>query len=406
MFISIYLFVYIILTRMSFLKYLMPYEEKWCKTMGYFNPYIDKFTTHLTDKMPFYDKTCYEIYPKYRHVYDKLWIIKSQGLHGGRLEKLKGKEEKVNYPIFIKPRWGHLSACSKNCYKINSADELLKYIDYKDMIWSEFIDATEGMTDYVLLNGVIVHQLTYPYSPKQNGFSDDWKYVSPDTTPPAIITDWVNQHMKGFTGIVNAQYRDTKIIEISLRLARGGAYLVSTQNAALITNINNIFLKKEWNHNLTTEMKFKPFYVYKCFTTVPILFLFPQKIVDWFVQKHTKYPFYEYYFEPTGATGMVFFQFMDDNFERGMATKRKIEQICNITQFLMFGLILLILVLYNTTEWKYRHVLSITVLLIWLSRFLNPFSVNYKIYKAYKQSIFGGGPSKETAEEIETFDNP
>ena len=374
--------------------------------MGYYNPYIDKFKTHLSDKMPFYDNDCYERYPQYKHVYDKLWIIKSQGLHGGRLEKLKGKEEKVNYPIFIKPRWGHLSACSKNCYKINSADELLKYVDYKDMIWSEFIDATEGMTDYVLLNGVIVHQLTYPYSPKQNGFSDDWKYVSPDTTPPTIITEWVKQHMKGFTGIVNAQYRDTKIIEISLRLARGGAYLVSTQNAALITNINNIFIKNEWNHNLTSEMRFKPFYVYKCFTTLPIVFLFPRKIVDWFLQKHTKYPFYEYYFEPTGSTGMVFFQLMDDDFERGMATKRKIEEIFNKAQFIMYGLLLIILVLYTMTEWKYRHVVAITVLFIWLTRFLNPISVNYKIYKAYKQSIFGGGPSKEVAGDIETFDNP
>ena len=374
--------------------------------MGYFNPYIDKFKTHLTDKMPFYDSDCYERYPQYKYVYDKLWIIKSQGLLGGRLEKLKGKEAKVNYPIFIKPRWGHLSACSKNCYKINSADELLKYIDYKDMIWSEFIDATEGMTDYVMLNGVIVHQLTYPYSPKQNGFSDDWKYVSPDTKPPSVITDWVNQHMKGFTGIVNAQYRDTKIIEISLRLGRAGAYLVSTKNDALITNINNIFLKKEWNHNLTAEMKFKPFYVYKCFTTLPIVFLLPQKMVDWFLQKHTKYPFYEYYFEPTGSTGMVFFQFMDDDFERGMTTKRKIENIFNATQFIMYGLFLIVLVLYTMTDWKYRHAVAITVFIIWLIRFLNPISANYKIYKAYKQSIFGGGPNKETANEIETFDNP
>jgi hypothetical protein len=279
-------------------------------------------------------------------------------------------------------------------------------VDYKDMIWSEFIDATEGMTDYVLLNGVIVHQLTYPYSPKQNGFSDDWKYVSPDTTPPTIITEWVKQHMKGFTGIVNAQYRDTKIIEISLRLARGGAYLVSTENAALITNINNIFIKNEWNHNLTSEMRFKPFYVYKCFTTLPIVFLFPRKIVDWFLQKHTKYPFYEYYFEPTGSTGMVFFQLMDDDFERGMATKRKIEEIFNKAQFIMYGLLLIVLVLYTMTEWEYRHVVAITVLLIWLTRFFNPISVNYKLYKAYKQSIFGGGPSKEVAGDIETFDNP
>ena len=129
--------------------------------------------------------------------------------------------------------------------------------------------------------------------------------------------------MKDFTGIVNAQYRDNKIIEISLRLARGGAYLLSTENSPLIKNINNIFLKKEWNYNLTEEMKFKPFYVYKCFTTLPIIYLFPQKMVDWFMEKHTSRPYYEYYFEPVGTTGMVFFQFMDDNFEEGMKTKKR-----------------------------------------------------------------------------------
>ena len=79
---------------MSYLfKYLLNYEETWCKKMGYFNPYIDKFTTHLTNKMPFYDGECYKRYPRFKRVYDKLWVVKSQGLIGGRLEKLKGKED-------------------------------------------------------------------------------------------------------------------------------------------------------------------------------------------------------------------------------------------------------------------------------------------------------------------------
>ena len=186
-------------------KYLLKYEEPWCKKMGYFNPYIDKFTTHLTNKMPFYDKGCYKRYPRFKHVYDKLWIVKSQGLAGGRLEKLKGSEDKVDYPIFIKPRWGHLSASSKNCFKVKDADELRKYVDYEYMMWSEFIDATECMTDFILLQGKIVHQITYQYSDKQNGFSDDWKLVSPDLQPPSNVVEWVKTHMKDFTGSVNAQ---------------------------------------------------------------------------------------------------------------------------------------------------------------------------------------------------------
>lgn len=388
----------------DFFELLMPYEEKWCSTMGYFNPYTDRFRTRLSGKMPFFDNECYERYPRFKNVYDKLWIVKSQGLPAGRLEKLKGKEDKVVYPIFIKPRWGHLSASSKNCFKVNNANELKKYVNYKNMMWSEFIDAKEGMTDYVLLNGKIVHQITYVYSEKQNGFSDDWKYISPDSKPPPIITEWVKEHLKEFTGVVNVQYRDAKIIEVGLRLARGGAYLVSTENEALITNINNIFIKKEWNYNLTAEMRFKPFYVYKCFTTLPIVFLFPQKIIDWYIQKQTSRPFYEYYFEPVGTTGMVFFQFMDDDFERGMRTKREIEKFFDIAQIVMYVLIAMAVGLFLIKS-SHRFIFFIFVLFIFLIRIFNPIIVNLKLFKAQKQSIFKEGSIKETEPDIEPFDS-
>jgi hypothetical protein len=353
--------------------------------------------------MPFFDKECYYRYPRFKHVYDKLWIVKSQGLPAGRLEKLKGKEEKVTYPIFIKPRWGHLSASSKNCFKVNSAEELKQYVHYKNMMWSEFIDANERMTDFILLNGKIVHQITYVYSEKQNGFSDDWKFVSPESTPAPIITEWVNHHMADFTGVVNVQCRDSKIIEVGLRFARGGAYLLSTENTALITNINNIFLKKEWDYNLGEEMKFKPFYVYKCFTTWPIVFLFPQKIIDWYIRQHTSRPFYEYYFEPVGKTGMVFFQFMDDDFERGMQTKQEIETIFDRAQLIMYILIGLA-ALIGLTKSTFRYPFLLFVLFIFLIRVFNPIIANYKLYKAQKQAIFKEGPTKDTENDLEPFD--
>ena len=69
--------------------------------------------------MPIFDGKAYKRYPQHNFVYDKLWIAKSQGLKGGKLENLRGKEKTMTYPIFIKPRWGHLSASSKNCFKIS-----------------------------------------------------------------------------------------------------------------------------------------------------------------------------------------------------------------------------------------------------------------------------------------------
>ena len=271
------------------------------------------------------------------------------------------------------------------------------------MMWSEFIDAKEGMTDYVMLKGTIVHQITYIYSEKQNGFSDDWKYIGPESTPPSNITEWVKHHMTEFTGVVNVQYRDAKIIEVGLRLARGGAYLLSTENSALITNVNNIFLKKEWNNNLAKEMQFKPFYVYKCFTTLPIVFLFPQKMIDAFMRKRSARPFYEYYFEPVGTSGMVFFQFMDDDFERGMQTKQEIESLFNKAQ-IFFYVLMATAILFFLTKWSFRFFFLFCVILIFLTRFFNPILVNYKLYKAQKQSIFKSGPTKDTETDIEPFD--
>ena len=70
------------------------------------------------------------------------------GAHKIPLEELK-ENRNVKMPIFIKPRWGHLSASSKNCFKIKSWEELEQYRHIPDMMWSEFIDATEQMTDYI-----------------------------------------------------------------------------------------------------------------------------------------------------------------------------------------------------------------------------------------------------------------
>jgi hypothetical protein len=384
----------------TFIGNLLKYEETWCKFMNFFNPYIEPFNNHLTNEMPVFDGKAYKMYPEHNFVYDKLWIVKSQGLKGGKLENLIGKEKTVKYPIFIKPRWGHLSASSKNCFKISRSEELVKYKDYKNMMWSEFIKGTEGMTDYIVVKGQIMHQITYIYSEKQNGFTDVWKYISPESTPPTNITEWVNKHMKNFTGIVNVQYRNKKIIEVGLRLARGGAYIISTDNKALISNINNVFMNKYWDFSLKQKMNFKPFYVFKCFTTIPIIYLFPQYLLDFIVKSYTKLPFYEYYFEPAGKEGMVFLQFMDTDFERGIKTKERIEKIFNISQIIMYLLISIMFILLIISKSTMKYYFMVFIIFLFLSRFINPINVNYNLYKAQKQSVFGGGPDNIQNEEI------
>jgi hypothetical protein len=382
------------------IKDILMYEEKWCTKMGYRNPYLDPYNHHISSSTVTGDHAAYRRFPENRHVYDKLWIAKTQHLKCGRLEELKGKEDNIKYPIFIKPRWGHLSAASKNCYKIVSYSELSKYLDYPDMMWSEFINGTEGMTDFLLLNGRIVWQITYVYSDEQNGFTDVYKFISPDTQPFPSIEQWTRDHINGHTGFVNIQYRKDKIIEAGLRPARGGMYLIGADSPALSKNIYNVIDRHFWDETLEPAITFKPFYVYKCYTKVPILYIWPQKIIDILIPSLTDMPLYEYYFEPVNNEGLVFFQFMHRDFNKGLRAKRIIELLFVTTQFLF--LLTFLFIIYTLITCKGYYSLSLLFLFIgiWLTRFLNPMYVNYNNYKAYMQRFIG----KESLTSQKEFD--
>ena len=374
---------------MTIIRSILQYEEDWCQLMGYQNVYLDPFNNHITDSVTTGDGTAYKRFPENRHVYDKLWVAKTQGMKCGELEELEGKEDSLQYPIFIKPRWGHLSAASKNCFKIKSGYELKKFRGYENMMWSDFIDGTEQMTDFFLQNGRIVYALTYKYSEDQNGFSDVWKYVSPDTPTPASIQKWVVDNVHGHTGFVNVQYRSNKIIEVGLRPARSGAYIIATDNRAIMKNIHNVMDKGYWDPSLETDMRFEPYYAFKCFTRVPIVYIWPQRIVDAVVKSQTDMPLYEYYFEPVGTEGMVFMQFMHKDFDKGMRTKRIIEFLFALTQIIYVAIIAVTLYSLIAMKGNIGFYLLIFLVLLTMTRFLNPLYANYNLYKGYRQMFMG-----------------
>ena len=385
---------------MEYIKLITGNEDQWCKRMGYRNPYLDPYDHHITSTTVTGDHAAYRKFPENRHVYDKLWIAQTQGMKCGRLEQLKGKENNVNYPIFIKPRWGHLSASSKNCFKIKDASSLSQYTDYPDMMWSEFVDGTEGMTDFLLSNGRIVWHVTYVYSDEQNGFTDVWKYISPDTPAPRHIEKWVIDNVNDHTGFVNVQYRKDKIIEAGLRPARSGMYIIGADCPALSRNIYNVMDRGFWDESLENKITWQPYYAFKCFSHIPPLYVWPQHMVDIIVQSLTDMPLYEYYFEPVNNEGVVFFQFMHKDFDKGMMSKKAIEFAFAVSQLLTICIGILITYMLFYMNNKYKYIIAAIAFAVWLTRFLNPLYVNYNCVKAYKQMFMG----QESLTSQEEFD--
>lgn len=350
-------------------------DKIYCSLFGIFNPY-KTFPYKLSNDIPKFDKPAYKRNPRHQFVYDKLFVADSQGMKCGRLEDLKDPA----YPIFIKPRYGHLSASSKNCYKITEAGELDRHRSKKDMMWSEFVNATEGMTDFMLVDGEIVHQITYVYSEKQNGFSDDWKYISPLSKPPPEVVEWVQKYMAGYSGPVNVQYRSTKIIEVGLRFARSGMYIESTHNQHLIECLNETWATKTWSQRDPSKLEFTPFYSFKCWSPIPVLYILPQHVIDLIMRQSKSMPFYEYYFEPTGTRSLIFFQFLNADFKRGMRAKKLLENI-------MLGMNCLFVLLILAMIVRPNFYLGVVILILVASNLLNSLDVILHQFKNQLQFI-------------------
>jgi hypothetical protein len=357
------------------------YDDRYCAAISLYNPYRN-FEHRIDPKLPKYDKQAFELNPNYQKVYDKLYIAQSQGMRCGLLAEIPND---APYPIFIKPRYGHKSATSKNCYKIKSAKDLEPHLHKPDMMWSEFVNATESMTDFVLVEGVIVYQLTYLYSEKQNGFADDWKYIAPENKPPEAVVQWVNQNMTGYTGPFNVQYRADRIIEVGMRFARSGIYLESTYNKELIEAINHMWKTKTWSYKEAHLFAFTPFYSFKCWSPIPILYLLPQYALDAFMYAAGSLPFYEYYFEPTGSKGVIFFQFLHENFETGMWYKKMIEWV-----MLVANLVVIAAILYGLGLFAFRgnHPVLLFALAVFGTTVLNSPEIIYSQIKNQLQFIF------------------
>jgi hypothetical protein len=162
--------------------------------------------------VPTDDIDCYEWFPQFKWVYEKLNIARSQGLPCGLREDIPS-----TFPVFAKPninlRGMGLSSC---VVRSRAAFDALP----EDHMWMPFLTGEHVSTDCAVADGKVVwvrHALGHPWI---YGMFRYW-VIEPTQRPELnqFLSHWVERHMAGYTGMMNIETIGGVIIEAHLRFA-------------------------------------------------------------------------------------------------------------------------------------------------------------------------------------------
>lgn len=288
-----------------------------------------KFSTNI----PVNDRQAYQKYPKYQKFYSRFNIFKYQGKKVGRLTQTP-----PFFPVFIKPDVNLLGA-NQDCYLIRNYQELenlrMKFRNnkkkYQNLFWTEYIKGMEGSWDLILYKGNILfktHHLIF----HTDGFLEDYKIIGSETPFPNKFRNFVRNYFSDYTGILNIQYRGDTIIEVGLRFDGGGRFILVSQDAILINQINNFFE----NPKPLNFRKLKTSYVYKVSVLPPLLIVPPPFIIEHILPDNFKY---HYYLE-FGENKKSYLNIYTTNKELGKKKQKELEHAYYTWNFIMLLLII------------------------------------------------------------------
>lgn len=164
--------------------------------------------------IPTEDCDAWAWYPSANWIYDKLRIAQSQGLECGP----HGITPK-RFPVFSKPIF-NLKGMGVGSGALHSL------LDYEEAytpghFWTELLTGEHLSTDCAIVDGAVRwwrHTTGKPFGP--NGMFDYW-IVHAGNRPAleAYVGAWVGKHLPSYTGMLNVETLDGRIIEAHLRFA-------------------------------------------------------------------------------------------------------------------------------------------------------------------------------------------
>jgi hypothetical protein len=163
--------------------------------------------------IPIDDATGWEIFPRYRWVYNKLLICETQGIpHGPH-----GTEPGA-FPVFSKPIF-NMKGMGIGSRIIASAQDYEASLEPGHM-WMPLFNGSHVSTDVAVARGRPYWWRHTTGKPGPRGTFDYW-IVHAERRPrlEAYLSTWLARHLQGFSGIVNFETIGGRIIECHLRMS-------------------------------------------------------------------------------------------------------------------------------------------------------------------------------------------
>jgi hypothetical protein len=163
--------------------------------------------------IPTDDELAYQRYPQHRWIYNKLLICETQGLDNAPHDIMPRQ-----FPVFSKPIYNMRGmGCGG---KIIESPEQFRAAVQPGHMWMPLLNGEHVSTDAAVIDGKAVWWRHTIGKSLEQGMFDHWVILA--ESRPEIeeyCGAWLRRHFQGYTGCVNIETIDGKIIEAHLRFA-------------------------------------------------------------------------------------------------------------------------------------------------------------------------------------------
>ncbi|HEX9879785.1 MAG TPA: hypothetical protein VGB25_06285, partial [Candidatus Binatia bacterium] len=188
--------------------------------------------------IPTDDEYAYVLYPAHRWVYNKLLLCETQGLEHAPHGPLP-----PSFPVFSKPIY-NLRGMGAGCKLIESAEQYELEQDPGSM-WMPLLNGEHVSSDAALVDGKPLWWRHTVAKALEKGMFDYWTvHAEPHPAIESHCGAWLEQHLRGYSGVVNLETIGGTIIECHLRLAD---QWVDLNGPGWLDSVVELYVHKRWS---------------------------------------------------------------------------------------------------------------------------------------------------------------